>query len=97
MKIVVTESIRECLFFLLESMSLLFVHFGFPSVSGAYSFELESMLLSWFSASPFLHSAVGPSVVVVAGIVQTRCVWHLLAKITGNASISAVHHCRAVG
>lgn len=78
-------------------MSLLFVPPGFPSISGAYSVEVESVLLSCFSASLFLHSAVGPSVVVLPGVVQTRCVWHLLAKITGSSSVSAVHRCSVVG
>jgi len=71
MKIVVTQSIRGCFFLLLESLLLLFVLLSFPSISSAYSVELESMLLSWLSASLFSHRAVGLSVAVLPGVLKT--------------------------
>lgn len=51
-----------------------------PSISSAHSVELESILLRWLPALPFLHSPIGPLVDLCTENLLCCCDWHLPAK-----------------
>lgn len=96
MKIVVTDSIRGCFFCCCWKACHCSLSFWVFIPLAVHTVGLESLLLSWWSVSLLLCRVVGPSVIVLLGILRSECwccVLHLLAKSTGYPSLSAIHHC----